>query len=1034
MKVTEATRLLLAGMVVVLGGCTETRGRDDVQEPAPSTASQVLPLGAAQVRDINTRPVRFPQHRPGSVALTSGVSLFVAEDELHGRELWRGDGTEAGTSLVKDLAPGLKGSGPRLLTLAQGTVFFAAQSGGADDFGSEELWKTDGTAAGTVLVKRLPRTGDSDQIGAMVQVGGTVFFIYHQYDGNYLQQLWKSDGTEAGTVLLQQLAPTDSCGCDFELLSTGTTLFFTGRDAANNLVLWKRAGTGAAVLLKTIPVPSSSYISSHLLTQVGSSLFFTVDKVLWKSDGTPAGTVAVATQSSRIADLEAVNGTLFLSSSASLWKSNGTAPVLVRSFDDAPGSLTALGNALYFIGTDALGGRELWTSDGTTAGTRQVKDLVPGVDGSAPQELVPWNGGLYFTASAAVGTRGLWRSDGTAAGTLALKTWAEAENPWYGQSPYLTPVGSALLFSVPEGPVDESGSPLDRRPRNTWRTTGTVKGTRELAGVWAGTRSSQTRQRPLGVVGGTVFFVASDGNPGEALWKSDGTAAGTVQLRALARVAPEEDTWLRTPGAAHVGGTLFFTADDGVHGLELWKSDGTAVGTVLVKDLRPGPDSSEPGELTAFNGALFFKAYDDVNGMSLWRSDGTEAGTVPVKSMGQEDSSGSVDELTVMGGVLYFEADDSLHEPGLWKSDGTPGGTSLVKVPFANNYASLGMFMAVNGTLFFSARDGYGAEQLWKSDGTQSGTVLVKGGFEALEMSHPVPSQNLLYFTADDGVHGYELWRSDGTEAGTHLLEDIHPGLGGSASHALTATGSGVVFVAYEETHGWELWRTDGTEAGTHLLVELLPGPRGGVRPREQDYLVDILGLEERGLALFTGVDEAGGAELWRTDGTVAGTFRMLDLVPGPDSSEPDSFARVGDRLFFMAGDKAYGREPRFLAIPRDLGSATGTAVVQGTTCTAASHVTPSCTYNALAPDSTFAWTAPSAGVFTFTTAGSSYDTSLEVSDSASGTSLGCNDDANETLQSSVTVSLSAGQTVLVTVDGYDTECGPFRLGILPTP
>ncbi|WP_257461647.1 ELWxxDGT repeat protein [Archangium lipolyticum] len=1032
MRKTEVVRLLLAGMVAVLGGCSEIQGVDDAPVLAPGTVAQALPLGAVQVRDINTRPVRFPQHDPGSVALGGGVSLFVANDELHGRELWRSDGTEAGTSLVRDLVPGLPGSNPRLLTLAQGTVFFSARSGGADDFGAEELWKTDGTPAGTVLVKRLLSTSNSDQIGAMVQVGGTVFFIYHQYDGNYLQQLWKSDGTAAGTVLLQQLAPTDSCGCDFELISTGTAVFFTGRDAANNLQVWKRDGAGA-VLLATIPVPSGSFISSHLLTQVGSSLFFTVDKVLWKSDGTPAGTVPVATQSSRISDLEAVNGTLFLSSSTSLWKSNGTAPVLIRTFDDAPGSLTALGNTLYFIGTDALGGRELWTSDGTTAGTRQVKDVLPGADGSAPQELLAWNGGLYFTASTTVGTRGLWRSDGTATGTLALKTWAEVENPWYSVSPTPTPVGSALFFSVPEGPVDPD-SWLDRRPRSTWRTTGTVKGTRELAGVWAGTRSSQLRQRPLGVVGGTVFFVASDGNPGEALWKSDGTAAGTVQLRALARVAPEEDTWLRRPGAAHVGGTLFFTADDGVHGLELWKSDGTAVGTVLVKDLRPGPDPSQPEELTAFNGALFFTAYDDVNGMSLWRSDGTEAGTVPVKSMGQEDSSGSVDELTAMGGLLYFEADDSLHDPGLWKTDGTPGGTSLVKVPFANAYASLGMFMAVNGTLFFSARDGYGVTQLWKSDGTQSGTVLVKGGFEALEMSHPVTSQGVLYFTADEGVHGYELWRSDGTEAGTRLLKDIHPGLGSSGPHALTPTGSGLVFVAYEETHGWELWRTDGTEAGTRLLVDLLPGPQGGVRARDQDYLVDILGLEDRGLALFSGVDEAGGAELWRTDGTVAGTFRMLDVVPGSGSSEPDSFAHVGDRLFFMAGDKAYGREPRFLAIPRDLGSATGNAVVQGSTCTAASQVTPSCTYNALAPDSTFAWTAPSAGLFTFSTEGSSYDTSLEVSDSASGTSLGCNDDANETLQSSVAVSLSAGQTVLITVDGYDTECGPFVLNIHPSP
>ncbi|ATB42446.1 hypothetical protein CYFUS_007924 [Cystobacter fuscus] len=1026
MKVTEVVRLLLAGMLAVLGGCMQTQGMDDARALEPGTVTQALPLGTVQVRDINTRPVRFPQRPSESVALGGGVALFVASDELHGTELWRGDGTEAGTSLVKDLAPGLASSGPRLLTLAQGKVFFTAQSGGVDEFGAEELWKTDGTPAGTVLVKRLFKASDLARISAMAQVGGTVFFVY----GGSSRQLWKSDGTEAGTVLLQQLASQD-CACSFELLSTGTTLFFTGRDAANNLELWKRDGAAGAVLLKTISVNANSYLPSHLLTQVGSSLFFTVDKALWRSDGTPAGTVLVSTQTSRISDLEAVNGTLFLTSSTSLWKSNGAAPVLLRGFDDAPGSLTALGNALYFVGADALGGRELWTSDGTAAGTRQVKDLVPGVDGSAPQELLAWNGGLYFTASTTVGTRGLWRSDGTTAGTLALKTWAEETSPWDEKSHDLTPVGSALLFSVPE---DAPGVPLNDIPELTWRTNGTVKGTRELAGLWAGTRSSQSRYHPLGVVGGSVFFVASDGSPGEALWKSDGTAAGTVHLRTLPRVAPETDTWLHKPAAAHVGGTLFFTADDGVHGLELWKSDGTAVGTVLVKDLRAGPDSSSLEDLTVLNGTLFFSAYDDVNGWSLWRSDGSEVGTVPIKSMGLEDSSGDVDGLTVMDGLLYFEADDSLHDSGLWKSDGTPEGTSLVKVPFADRYASLDLFTGVNGTLFFAARDGYGATQLWKSDGTETGTVLVKDGFSSLEMSHPVPSRGELYFTADDDVHGYELWRSDGTAAGTYMLADIHPGPRNSAPHSLTPVGSGLVFVAYEDTHGWELWRTDGTQAGTHLLVDLLPGPPGGLRPRNADSLVDIFGLEDQGLALFTGVDMAGGAELWRTDGTVAGTFRMLDLVPGPDSSEPHSFARLGDRLFFMAGDKAHGREPRFLGIPRDLGSAIGTAVFQGSTCTGQSQVTPSCTYNALAPDSTFAWTAPSAGVFTFTTEGSGYDTSLEVSDPAAGTSLGCNDDAEGTLQSSVGVRLSAGQTVLITVDGYDTECGPFLLHIHPSP
>jgi ELWxxDGT repeat protein len=141
------------------------------------------------------------------------------------------------------------------------------------------------------------------------------------------------------------------------------------------------------------------------------------------------------------------------------------------------------------------------------------------------------------------------------------------------------------------------------------------------------------------VVGDVSYFVATTAAEGTELWKTDGTAAGTVIVRDIKS----------GPGSSFpsditaVGSTVFFTADDGVHGRELWKTDVAKSGAELVRDISTGtelssdfetglevevPATSFPGNLLAFGGQLFFVASDDVNGRELWKSDGTEGGTV----------------------------------------------------------------------------------------------------------------------------------------------------------------------------------------------------------------------------------------------------------------------------------------------------------------------------------------------------------------------------------------------------------------------
>src|SRR6185503_18015868 len=161
--------------------------------------------------------------------------------------------------------------------------------------------------------------------------------------------------------------------------------------------------------------------------------------------------------------------------------------------------------------------------------------------------------------------------------------------------------------------------------------------------------------------------------------KSDGTPNAAVLVKDIQNgpLGSDPEDLTRVSGAFLGAGRLFFTADDGVHGRELWKSDGTLGGTHLVKDISTVPLSSKPASLTAVPGAgfapgkLFFTADDGSTGEELWVSDGTLAGTVRVKDINPGAASSNPGALTAVGTVLFFAADNGVNGRELWKSDGT---------------------------------------------------------------------------------------------------------------------------------------------------------------------------------------------------------------------------------------------------------------------------------------------------------------------------------------------------------------------------
>jgi ELWxxDGT repeat protein len=299
-----------------------------------------------------------------------------------------------------------------------------------------------------------------------------------------------------------------------------------------------------------------------------------------------------------------------------------------------------------------------------------------------------------------------------------------------------------------------------------------------------------------------------------------------------------------------IGQTLFFTANDGVNGAELWKSDGTEAGTVLVKDIVPGPDSSNVTEIVNVNGTAFFRASHPDTGPELWKSDGTEAGTVLVKDITPGPAGSSPSGLISVGGTLFFAAFRSGIGTELWQSDGTEGGTVLVK----NAPPDSAPLIAVNGVLFFRAGNG-----LWRTDGTESGTALIRDGIL------PSPSgqfacgggfgtvNGTLVFTGRD-ASGCELWTSDGLTA--DLLMDVNPGPAsslGSFAQAFGAATGLVLFSAYDDAHGLELWATDGASA-TRLVRDIAPGAAWS----SLGFFTPV-----GPLVFFTANDTVTGTELW---------------------------------------------------------------------------------------------------------------------------------------------------------------------------
>lgn len=899
-------------------------------------------------------------------AFAGGLGFFVAKDGVSGRELWVTDGTAAGTLLVRELRPGYNDPQSafdlridQLTALGDRVVFTAATKFNGNGW-NEQLWTSDGTAAGTVPVSFPGR--DLSQADSVEVLGTRSVLLFPRpqafvaaRSGAAGYELWITDGRPEGT---QRLLTSSR-------LEQGV----------------ERSSQGTAAML------------GYTLIYAGATLELGAE--VWRSDGTPEGTRLLK-------DLRP-----------------GTEPAPFggeRGRSSFPSGFVRAGTRIYFTAQTDETGTELWSTDGTAAGTRLVHDFSPGeLFPGQPQNsdlrldtAVELDGQLLFSAPQTilrddqpVQVSSLWLTDGTDAGTRVFASeFSLSESPvTAGGKVWMVGAnnsGGGLFVADAHGPrfVDQAAAPLAAAGDqvfaiNRWGNVLVVKAPTEAVtggGTFVNTETGESfevnRIVPVTKEGGTgnpatfaafgnqLLFSLDLGVVGREPWISDGTAAGTGALRDINRgnfgflySAP------RDPVLVKAGNRAYFHAysPDPKAPYTLWETGGTTASTRSIAGAVFYPDASQNAPWGAeFGGELFadagqFDVNDRLQDLEPYRVTGGTAQQVhdlhPEPSDTEANRSSAPAAFVKSGPYLFFAT--RLGE--LWRTDGTPGG-ALRLAEYGDN-APFGL-ADFNGTLVFlvnhtDPETSAQSVQLWKSGGAVGNTEFIATlpasatppvrviGQRVLIFADPglyvsdgtavgtgqltLPAEigMIAGFNVRDGFPAFQgklwfsafgasnvagdagLWQTDGTTVGTKKIRVLNQGV-----QLWEVVGDRLYFTSQQNVPDpepgpfprfldsvAELWRTDGTTAGTELITyELF----------ERNVVRRIHGLAAvNDVLYFVKEEPVHGAELWRCDGTAAGTVLVQDLAPGVNSGFDANALHngfqatlVGDRFLFAAEDE----------------------------------------------------------------------------------------------------------------------------------
>lgn len=405
-----------------------------------------------------------------------------------------------------------------------------------------------------------------------------------------------------------------------------------------------------------------------------------------------------------------------------------------------------VGNIVLFAATDSTHGTELWRTDGTTKGTKLVKDIYrdPASDfppSSSPTGLTTIGKYVFFTADFPNRKKGIVRTDGTSAGTKLVQI-----------------IDGGILSSRAGG---------------------------------------------FTPAGKAMYFVETTNEFGAELWRTNGTSAGT---KMVVDINPGSDAGIQSP-LFTFDGALYFSANDGVNGAELWVSRGTEESTHMVTNLEPGFQGSSPRDFAVLDGRLFVLAYTSALGYSLYEviNESLElvADTVP------GDETSRANHLTAAGDHLYFQDTTPATGSELWASDGTTVGTALVgEIRAGADSSEPDGLYAFMGDVYFRAYNGE-RSNLYRSDGPST-VRQIGLNLPTATASNPaifVGCGSKLFFSAADEREGAELWATTGASSAVKRFV-VRPGDEGSTPEPLVCFKNRLLFAGTSGTLGREMWFT----------------------------------------------------------------------------------------------------------------------------------------------------------------------------------------------------------------------------------